>query len=405
MSTKNLRKYFKAGINEYNHGGFSLNTVPKPQPKITQYDDGGPYLNERGPEIGLLQNQLVSQGYELPVSYEKTGKADQWYGEETDTAFKQRAIDMQAAADSYKTDVSNIYYNNGWVPRKVATTINPPVNSNAVVTNTNECLPGDDCDPNNPDGTNNMVLNADGTHSWKPGMYDTDPPEAKWYQKLGNSNSILDIVDGLSILKANREARNANKQIGDLRVKSDTLQAGTYNPSLVDLGDAKANAKELAAAAIQRSQETGRSTAETRALLTAGASAQEKIAVQESELQKKEDNIAQKMNMESRQMAETINISNNRQDQIANNDTLASMYKNSIAITNQMRDAISTKIKDAKMFDSVDRQMQAIADSIAGNSGLDKRKFNSLIDLMMGRDLMTETQAKELKNNYNLLEN
>ena len=112
--------------------------------------------------------------------------------------------------------------------------------------------------------------------------------------------------------------------------------------------------------------------------MTGTTDAVEKIAKTESEMQKQENNIAKKANMEERRNVEQFNITNARKDQIANNDTKADMYNNSIAITQNMRDTIMTKIKDIKMLGAVNSQIDALSAAISGVTGLKKRKFDDI---------------------------
>tara|TARA_R110002012_G_scaffold1863_8_gene8989 strand:- start:23314 stop:24723 length:1410 start_codon:yes stop_codon:yes gene_type:complete len=337
-----------------------------------------------GKDVETLQNDLISQGYKLPVY-----GVDSKYGNETDAAFKQREADIAAAADAAGVDPSEIEYRDGkWQPKIVEAA-------------TDETVVTEEDDAYAYDSEGNAVIKEDVDVDEEDVNNADEETKKKWYQKLGvGNNDILNVIEGLTIMKANRNAINANKKIGSLKVKSDRLRPNTYNPELVDLSEAKKNAKELATAAVQKNIQEGKSTAETRALLTGGAEAQEKIAKTESELQKQESNIAKKMNIEERSRVEMFNISNDRKDQIANNDTMASMYKNSIAISNNMRDAVLTKIKDYKLLSSAENQMQMIGDAIAGNTGLDNRKFNGYIDNMVNYGAMTAEEGSTMKKNY-----
>ena len=360
-----------------------------------------------GQDVEDLQNELVSQGYTLP----KYG-VDAKYGKETDAAFKEREADIAREAKGYGVDPGDMVYNNETKRFEPKT--------GAVNTEFGDTWQGDEGWDNKNyawDEDNQKWLTEEEYNAKDWGDEEEVPEEKKiieegdidakkkWWQKLGvNQRDILGIIEGLTIAKSYRDANRANKKIGELRVDSQHLQPQTYNPELVDLSEAKKNAKELATAAVQRSQQEGRSTAETRALLTSGAEAQEKIAKTEAELQKQEMNIAKKANIEERRAVSEYNITNDRKDQIENNDTLASMYKNSIAISQNMRDAVLTKIKDVKLLNSAEQQMQVIGDAIAGRSGLDDRKFDDIIDNMINWNVITKEQGAELSTNYKALE-
>jgi hypothetical protein len=328
--------------------------------------------NTRTPDTNVQaqQNELITQGYELPLY-----GADGFMGAETQGALDRRTSDRTGAADTYGVDPNDI-------------TFNP---------NTNKFEP------------KLGAINAEG-QTWNEGWVTTEPAEEeKWvrdrgknaennqltedeffqkqeeeeelslFQRLGiNSNTAMSLVEGMAILKANRQANNANAKIGELNVSTDVATPQTYNPELVDLSKAQKDAKELGVAAVRHSQESGKSTAETRALMTGTTDAIEKIAKTESELQKQENNIAKRANMEERRNVEQYNITNKRKDQIANNDIKADMYNNSVAITQNMRDTILTKIKDTKMLGAVEAQIDALSGAIAGVSGLDDRKFDDI---------------------------
>ena len=378
-------------------------------PTVTTTDEtegGGTGYWKSGPEVEALQKDLISQGYKLPIY-----GVDAKYGKETDAAFKQRQKDLEYWGDAYMVDPENLEYHaesGTWRPpdgfesdaRGSTEIYNRETNTwedefyaydnegNAVTKEEFDKLYPDE-DPEKKIEDPNANANM------------TTEEKKKWYQKLGvNSNDILNVIEGLTIMKAHRNAMNENKKIGELKVDSKTARPQTYNPELVDLSEAKKNAKELATAAVQKNIQEGKSTAETRALLTAGTDAQEKIAKTESEQQKEQSNIAKKMNMDERRAVEQFNITNDRRDQIENNDTMASMYKNSIALHQNMRDAILTKIKDYKLLASAEKQMKVIGDAISGKSGLAERKYNDYIDEMVGYGVLTADKGATMKSDY-----
>jgi hypothetical protein len=320
--------------------------------------------NTRTPDTNVQaqQNELITQGYELPLY-----GADGFMGAETQGALDRRTSDRTGAADTYGVDPNDITFNpntNKFEPKLGA------INAEGQTWNEGWVTP----EPvNNNTENNNNIENA--RKKEKKRLEE----ELSLFQRLGiNSNTAMSLVEGMAILKANRQANNANAKIGELNVSTDISTPQTYNPELVDLSKAQKDAKELGVAAVRHSQESGKSTAETRALMTGTTDAIEKIAKTESELQKQENNIAKRANMEERRNVEQYNITNKRKDQIANNDIKADMYNNSVAITQNMRDTILTKIKDVKLLGSVEAQIDALSKAIAGVSGLDDRKFDDI---------------------------
>ena len=362
-----------------------------------------------GKDVGDLQTTLLSQGYELP-NY----GVDSKYGKETDAAYNKQQSDIDFAASTFGVNRDDVSYNSdaGRFEPKIGTKNteygdvwkgdkgwdDPGAGKYAYDEENDAWLSEEEY--NNKDwGDNNTATNTEKTTDTTT-TTTTESDDKKWYQKLGvNQNNILGIIEAATIIKANRVANAANKKIGDLTVNTKRAKPQSYNPELIDLSEAKRSAKELATAAIQHSQKSGRSTAETRSLLTAGSQAQKTIDVKEQEMQKQQRNIAQSKNIEERRNVEQYNITNERKDQIANNDSKASMYKNSIAITHNMRDAVLTKIKDYKLLASAEKQMRIIGDAIAGKTGLDDRKFDDSVDYLVGMGAIDKEQAITLKTN------
>jgi len=316
--------------------------------------------------VQAQQNELMTQGYELP----RYG-ADGYMGDETQGALDRRASDRAGASETFGVDPNDITFNPNtqrFEPRLGAsnaegdtwstdgwTSSETPVEETVAVDETTTV----------PTTTTTPT--------------ETKKEELSLFQRLGiTAPKAMALVEGMSILKANRQANNANAKIGELSVSTDRATPQTYNPELVDLSKAQKDAKELGVAAVRQSQQSGKSTAETRMLMTGTTDAIEKIAKTESELQKQENNMAKKVNLEERRNVEQFNITNARKDQIANNDIKADMYNNSIAITQNMRDTILTKIKDTKMLGAVNSQIDALSAAISGVTGLKKRKFNDI---------------------------
>ena len=317
--------------------------------------------------VQAQQNELMTQGYELP----RYG-ADGFMGSETQGALDRRASDRAGASETFGVDPNDITFNpntqrfeprlgasnaegdtwttDGWTSSEAAVEETVAVDETTTVPTTNTITPTE-----------------------------TKKEELSLFQRLGvTAPKAMALIEGMSILKANRQANNANAKIGELSVSTDKLTPQTYNPELVDLSKAQKDAKELGVAAVRQSQQSGKSTAETRMLMTGTTDAVEKIAKTESEMQKQENNIAKKANMEERRNVEQFNITNARKDQIENNDIKADMYNNSIAITQNMRDTILTKIKDTKMLGAVNSQIDALSAAISGVTGLKKRKFDDI---------------------------
>ena len=119
----------------------------------------------------------------------------------------------------------------------------------------------------------------------------------------------------------------------------------------------------------------------------------------ESNLQTKENNFAKKMNISNDLQAQGINVQTDRQDQIANNDAMASMFKNSIALSQNMRDAVSTKIKDMKQLKAAENEMLVINAAIGGGTGTDLRKGIPMIQQMMNKGSVESATGNALIEN------
>ena len=318
--------------------------------------------------VQAQQNELMTQGYELP----RYG-ADGFMGSETQGALDRREVDRSGAADTYGVDPNDITFNPNtqrFEPRLGAT------NAEGDIWSTDGWTSSDSADETVVVGGTSNTTNENNNQNTNE--------ELSLFQRLGiTPTNAMSLVEGMSILKANRQANEANRKIGELSVSTDRATPQTYNPELVDLSKAQKDAKELGVAAVRQSQERGDSIAETRTLMTGTADSIRDIAKTESELQKQENNTAKKINLEERRNVEQFNITNARKDQIANNDIKADMYNNSIAITQNMRDTIMTKIKDVKLLGSVEAQIDALSGAIAGLTGLKERKFDDIADSLL----------------------
>ena len=223
-------------------------------------------------------------------------------------------------------------------------------------------------------------------------------PKKNFLDRIG-MNNITDAIEIASIMKANRYAQEQNRKIGDLTVKSKKVKPGSYTPETVDLGADKERISQLTVANIKAGQQSGKSMASIIAAQKAGQGQLRSLSKTESNLQKEQNNFAKKMNMDSKFKADTLNMSNDRMDQIANNDAKASMYKNSIALSQNMRNAISTKIKDTKLFKAAENEMIVINEAIAGGTGTDVRKGISAINRMLNKGDISGARAEDLKGN------
>ena len=232
----------------------------------------------------------------------------------------------------------------------------------------------------------------------KKAIAEETPKKKNFLDRIG-MNNITDAIEIASIMKANRYAQEQNRKIGDLTVKSQKMKPGSYTPETVDLGADKERISQLTVANIKAGQQSGKSMASIIAAQKAGQGQLRALSKTESNLQKEQNNFAKKMNMDSKFKADTLNMSNDRMDQIANNDAKASMYKNSIALSQNMRNAISTKIKDAKLFKAAENEMIVINGAIAGGTGTDVRKGIGAINRLLNNGDVTPARAEELTAN------
>jgi len=339
------------------------------------------------------QNELIAQGYDLP----KYG-ADGFIGDETNAAIAQRQGDIDTAAAEYSVSGEDLVWTkDGFVPKEGA-------------------------------------VHSENGDIWKEGAWtDDDPDEGLYYDNEGNIitkeefdklnkdnlgkkedkdkdknssfldrigvNNITDGIEILSIMKADRYAKEQNKKLGDLKVKSKKITPGAYTPETVDLADDKEKTSQLTVAAIKQGMQEGKSMSSIIAAVKSGQKELRSLSKTESELQKKQNNFAKKMNMDAKFKADVTNMTNDRLDQVANNDAMASMIKNNIALSQNMRNAISTKIKDQKLLNAAENEMMVINAAIAGGTGTDIRKGIPAIRRLMGNGTVSESTGNELITN------
>jgi hypothetical protein len=224
-------------------------------------------------------------------------------------------------------------------------------------------------------------------------LSDKDKEEnLKWYQKIG-VNNITDLIEAASIMKTNKKAHERLNDLKKLKVKSKQLTPTGVSLSRVDYGAAKRDVSELGVTAVKKAMQEGKSIAEIQALKTGTAKELERIQVAESTANTEIKNKELTTNATLRAGAEEFNLTNDRKDQIANNEIQAAALQSSIALYNQMRDAISTKIKDAKLLRSAEKQMEVFAKAISGGTGLDERKLLPAIQYMLGNGYISQEQA------------
>jgi len=194
-------------------------------------------------------------------------------------------------------------------------------------------------------------------------------------------------------MKTNKKAHERLNDLKKLKVKSKQLTPTGVSLSRVDYGAAKRDVSELGVTAVKKAMQEGKSIAEIQALKTGTAKELERIQVAESTANTEIKNKELTTNATLRAGAEEFNLTNDRKDQIANNEIQAAALQSSIALYNQMRDAISTKIKDAKLLRSAEKQMEVFAKAISGGTGLDERKLLPAIQYMLGNGYISQEQA------------
>jgi len=349
--------------------------------------DGG--VNNGTDETRSVQNDLLDKGYGLP-KYGADGKM----GDETQGAIDGMNDDRARSAAGHGVNPEDLEWdptrteNNygtdkgGWMPKEGA--VNTAFGD---VWKDGEWAAEEDY--YNEEGD---IVPENQKAKTTP---DDKEPKKNFLDRIG-MNNITDAIEIASIMKANRYAQKQNKKIGELKVKSKKIQPGSYTPETVDLGDDKERTSQLTVANIKAGQESGKSMASIIAAQKAGQGSLRSIAKTESELQKKQNNIAKKMNMDAKFRADTANTTNDRNDQVANNDAKASMLKNSIALSQNMRNAISTKIKDTKQLKAAENQMLVINKAIAGGTGTDKRKGIDNIRQLMNKSYISTVEGEEL---------
>jgi hypothetical protein len=367
-------------------------TYKKPTGEVvTPTGNTGGRGNNGSDETRSIQNQLLEQGYNLD-KYGPDGKM----GPETQGALDTMNDDKARAAAGMGVNLEDLVWdptrteNNygtdkgGWMPKEGAV-------------NTAFGDVWKDGEWSAEEGYYNEE--GDLTPAEKKAKTTTDEnPKKNFLDRIG-MNNITDAIEIASIMKANRYAQEQNRKIGDLTVKSQKVKPGSYTPETVDLGADKERTSQLTVANIKAGQQSGKSMASIIAAQKAGQGQLRDLSKTESNLQKEQNNFAKKMNMDSKFKADTLNMSNDRMDQIANNDAKASMYKNSIALSQSMRDAISTKIKDGKQLKAAENQMLVINAAIAGGTGTDKRKGIDNIRQLMNKGYVGQTEGEQLITN------
>lgn len=360
------------------------------------------------------QNILLDRGYELP----KYG-ADGRMGNETETALNEMNAHKNSAAAGYGVSPDDLEWDptmtgekgfgtakGGWRPKEGA--------ANIEWGDTWDAEAGewrDDADTVYYDPEGNVISkeehDAMGVFDGTEKIVVDDKKGGKkgnFFDRIG-LNNITDAIEMASILKANRYAQKQNEKIGQLNVKSQKVRAKTISPELVDMNQEKADAQTVGTTLAQEAMKQGKSIAEIRALQQQTQDSIRKIGLTEEQEQLKQRNFAQKLNVSMDLQAQGINVSNDRQDQIANNDAMASMFKNSIALSQNMRDAISTKIKDTKLLKAAENEMLVINQAIAGGTGTDVRKGIDAINRLLNKGVITEDRANELSTNLNNMYN
>ena len=370
------------------------NSYIRPDVESEEPVSAQPVTPKGNDETRALQNDLINMGYDLP----KYG-ADGFMGDETQGAIDQMNADKANAAAGLGVSESDVYwdpeYNDGkgqWLPKEGAANLEW----------------GDTWDDTNKEWRNDATTVGEGTAvgpeteegdpNKKAKVNEDDGKEGNFLDRIG-LNNITDAIEIASILKANRYAQEQNKKIGDLKVESKKIRPKAFTPETVDLGDDKERTSQLTVANIKQGQESGKSMASIIAAQKEGQKELRSLSKTESNLQTKENNFAKKMNISNDLQAQGINVQTDRQDQIANNDAMASMFKNSIALSQNMRDAVSTKIKDMKQLKAAENEMLVINAAIGGGTGTDLRKGIPMIQQMMNKGSVESATGNALIEN------
>jgi len=161
---------------------------------------------------------------------------------------------------------------------------------------------------------------------------------------------------------------------------------------------------ELGSAAMKKGMEEGLSPSELRGLVSATQESLTDVGIEEAKLNREISNIQTIENAKERRTVAEFNITNDRQDQMDKNEIMADAIAGSIAIFNQMRDAVSTKIRDAKLLQSAENQMVIFAEAISGGTGIDERKLLPAIQMMMGNGTLSEKDGQILLGHMKTIE-
>ena len=226
--------------------------------------------------------------------------------------------------------------------------------------------------------------------------------DLKWYQKIG-VNNITDLIEAAAIIKTNRASQRKLDELKKLKVKSKKMTPASVQLQRPDYGSAKADISERGTAAVALAMREGKSVAEIQALKAGTDKALRDVEVAENEAAKEVRNKELLTNVTLKQAAQEFNLTQDRKDQVENNEIQAAALRGSIALYNQMRDAISTKIRDVKMLSSAEKQMAVFAEAISGGTGLDKRKLLPAIQYMLGNGIITENDATTMMNDIETL--
>lgn len=225
----------------------------------------------------------------------------------------------------------------------------------------------------------------------------------KWYQKIG-VNNITDLIEAAAIMKTNKMSHDRLNELKSLNVRSKKTTPIGVSLERTDLGSEKKKIQQLGLAAITQAMDAGKSVAEIQALKVGTAEALRDVGATEDNINREIRNTEKLENRNSRIRADEFNLTNERKDQVENNEIQAAALQGSIAVYNQMRDAISTKITDAKLLMSAEKQMKVFANAIAGGTGLDERKLMPAIQYMLGQGHITQAQASSMKTDLQKLD-
>jgi len=231
----------------------------------------------------------------------------------------------------------------------------------------------------------------------------TKKERLKWYQKIG-VNNITDLIEVAAIMKTNKKAHERLNEIKNLSVHSKPMTPSGVSLQRVDYGSLRKDINQQGNAAVREAMAAGKSIAEIQALKVGTARELEKATSAESNANIEIRNKETLANQTARMGADEFNLTQERKDQTENNDIQASALQGSIALYNQMRDAISTKIKDAKLLMSAEKQMAVFAEAISGGTGLDERKLLPAIQYMLGNGFITQEQATTMTTDLQTLD-